>query len=130
MDLQTAARQYLGVKFHHQGRQPWALDCGGLLIIAANDLGVTLSDVSGYSRMPDGVTLKATMDKQLTKVNRKPQPNDILLMAFRHNPQHIGIVTDLNGKLGIIHAFEGVKEVTEHILDDVWLKRIKAVYTL
>ncbi len=130
MDLQTAARQYLGVKFHHQGRQPWALDCGGLLILAAKDLGVELEDVAGYSRMPDGVTLKATMEKQLSHANRKPQPNDILLMAFRHNPQHIAIVTDLNGGLGIIHAYEGVKCVTEHILDDVWLKRIRKVYTL
>jgi len=130
MDLQAAARKYMGVKFHHQGRQPWALDCGGLLIIAANDLGKTLDDVAGYSRMPDGVTLQATMEKQLTRVNRPLQPNDVLLMAFRKNPQHVAIVTSLNGGLGMIHAYEGVECVTEHVLDEVWRKRIRAVYEL
>lgn len=126
MDLQTAARQYLGVKFAHQGRSEWALDCAGLAILAARDIGFEASDIHGYSRMPDGRTLKEVMDSQLTRVNRPPRPNDILLMRFKKNPQHIGIVTDS----GIIHSHESVGCVIEHGLDDRWRKRIVAVYEL
>lgn len=126
MDLQTAARKYLDVKFHHQGRQPWALDCLGLCVVAARDIGREFDDAKGYSKTPDGVTLKSEMDRQLTRVNRKPQPNDILLMRFQKNPQHVAIVTDE----GIIHSYEGVGKVVEHGLDERWRKRIVAVYEL
>ena len=126
MDLQTAARQYLGVKFHHQGRQPWALDCAGLLILAARDIGREGNDLKGYSRIPDGVTLQAILNSQLKRVFRKPKPNDILLLRFRKNPQHIAIATDI----GIIHSYESIGHVVEHGLDEKWIKRIVAVYEL
>lgn len=126
MDLQTAARQYLGVKFHHQGRQPWALDCAGLVVLSAGDTGRDVKDLKGYSRIPDGVTLQAIMNSQLKRVIRDPKPNDILLMRFKKNPQHIAIATDN----GIIHSYESVGCVVEHGLDDRWRKRILAVYEL
>jgi hypothetical protein len=126
MDLQTAARNYLDVKFHHQGRQPWALDCVGLVILAMRDIGYNPVDSSGYSRMPDGIMLQTAMNTQLTQVSRRPEPNDILLMRIRRSPQHIAIATDQ----GIIHSYESVGKVVEHDLDARWRKRIVAVYTL
>ncbi len=126
MELYEAAREYLGIQFKHQGRYEHGVDCGGLLILAARKKGIFLQDITGYYRMPDDVELKNTMDAQLIKVSRKPQPNDILLMAFHKNPQHIAIVTPK----GIIHAYEGVGKVVEHNLDERWLKRIRGVYTL
>lgn len=127
MELFEAAREYEGVKFQHQGRYEWGLDCGGLLILSARKVGRYLYDIDGYSRMPDGKTLKDTMDDQLLKVTRTElKPNDILLMRFMGHPQHIAIVTDK----GMIHAWEKSGKVVEHRIDDKWRNRIRGVYIL
>lgn len=125
-DLQTAARQYLGVPFRHQGRNALGLDCGGLLVVAAADLGRILDDIKGYARTPDGKTLVAVMERNLKRVNRKPEPNDIILFKLRKYPQHIAICTDI----GIIHAHADNGKVVEHGLDDKWRSMIVGVFEL
>lgn len=125
MDLQTAARAYLDVPFHHQGRNKAGMDCGGLLVLSSHDIGVILEDLQGYARQPDGITMQAELDRQLNRVHRQPQANDVLLMRFRKHPQHIAIKTDN----GIIHAFEKAGKVVEHTLDKKWRSRIVGVYT-
>lgn len=129
MDIVEAARLYLGTPFKHQGRHEHGVDCGGLLILAAREMGIYLEDIGGYHRMPDNVVLKKALDAQLTRQNRGGSNTvygDILLMAFRRNPQHIAIRTDF----GIIHAHQDSGGVIETSLDERWIKRIKGVYTL
>lgn len=125
MDLVTAARGWLGVKFMHQGRSRLGVDCGGLLVLAAADIGKMIEDVKGYSRMPDGVTLKASLDKQFISVPKSDmKPGDILLIAFRKEPQHVAIKTDM----GLIHSHENSGGVVEHNLDQQWRNMIRGVY--
>lgn len=129
MDIVEAARLFLGTPFKHQGRYSYGVDCGGLLILAAREMGVYLQDIQGYYRMPDDQVLKAALDDQLIRTSRGKDNTlygDILLMAFRKNPQHIAIRTDK----GIIHAHEDSGGVIETNLDERWKKRIKGVYTL
>jgi cell wall-associated NlpC family hydrolase len=123
--LVTAAREYLGTPFKHQGRSIRGIDCGGLLVLACKDIGIELDDIGGYSRMPDGITMKAEFDRQLVRV-AEAQAGDVYIMAFFKHPQHVAIVTDI----GIIHAFEGVDKVVEHNLDARWKSRIKGIYRL
>lgn len=129
MDIVEAARLYLGTPFKHQGRYKHGIDCGGLLILAAREMGIYLQDIPGYHRMPDDQTLKAALDTQLIRTSRGKDNTlygDILLMAFRKNPQHIAIRTDK----GIIHAHEDSGGVIETNLDERWRKRIRGVYIL
>ena len=126
MDLVEAAREWLDVPFHHQGRNRVGIDCAGLVIVCAKELGIEFEDIKGYARTPDGVTLERELDRQLTKVKREPISGDVLLMRIRREPQHIAIKTDI----GIIHAYQGAGKVVEHNLDDKWRKRIKGVYSL
>lgn len=126
MDLVESARLYLDVPFQHQGRYEWAVDCGGLLILAARNLGIYLQDIRGYSREPDGVTLKQSLDDQLIRVSRPPMYGDVMLMAFQKNPQHIAIRTDT----GMIHAYAHAGKVVEHVFSEKWQSRVKGVYTL
>lgn len=129
MDIVEAARLYLGTPFKHQGRYSYGIDCGGLLILAAREMGIYLQDIPGYHRMPDDQELKAALDTQLIRTSRGKDNTlygDILLMAFRKNPQHIAIRTDK----GIIHAHEDSGGVIETNLDERWKKRIRGVYTL
>lgn len=126
MDLVQAARTFEGTPFRHQGRAKWALDCAGLLILSALKMGKAFDDIKGYSRSPDGRTLKAELDRQLNRVSREAEYGDVLLMRFGRAPQHLAIKTDK----GIIHAYEAAGGVVEHRLDDKWSRRIIAVYEL
>lgn len=125
----AAARSYIGCRYHHQGRNRAGIDCAGLVVAVARDVGLSAADMSGYARIPDGKALKAHLDGQAKQVPiSQRQPGDILLMKFERGlPQHLAIVTDY----GMIHAYAGTRktgEVVEHRIDDMWATRILAVY--
>lgn len=127
MSLALAAKAYEGVPFRHQGRSRAGLDCGGLLIVAAADVGRVLTDLKGYARQPDGRQLKALLDSQLTPIAiRDMQTDDVLLMRFSKHPQHVAIKTDT----GLIHAYQDAGEVVEQGLDKKWRNRIVGAYRL
>lgn len=127
-EIVAAARSYLGVRWHHQGRNRAGLDCIGLVIAVARDLGLSDYDIGGYARVPDGKTLRATMAQQMDVLKREPLPGDVLLFAFQRNPLHTAIVTDAPGGLGMIHAFANKRMVVEHRLDEVWRSRIVCAF--
>ena len=123
-DIVTTAREYLGVRWHHQGRNCAGIDCIGLVIAVTQRLGLSDFDTADYGRIPDGARLRAGLDLQLDRV-AVWQPGDVLLMRFEQNPQHVAIVTDI----GIIHAHVMMRKVVEHGLDDTWRKRIVGAYS-
>ena len=59
-DVVAAARAHIGTPWQHQGRlRGVALDCAGLVIMVARDLGIVEPDfdIRGYGRAPDGTML-------------------------------------------------------------------------
>lgn len=126
----SAARQWIGTPFHHQGRVMGAgCDCIGLVVGVAIALGVPVRDASGYSRTPSGGHLQAALDAQLDRV-QAVEPGRIVLMRFDGEPQHVGIVSrsEFTGELTLIHAWAQARRVVEHHLDDTWHSRITAIY--
>jgi cell wall-associated NlpC family hydrolase len=120
----NAARAYLGCRYHHQGRTRAGIDCAGLLVCVAREVGIsTEGDQMGYSRTPDGMSLKRALDDFGVRVDTF-QPGDFLLMRFDSQPQHIAIVTDV----GIIHSYLSARRVVEHRLSDDWRARIVRAY--
>lgn len=103
------ARSLIGTKFHHQGRVPGVgLDCAGVLIVTAWITGKKPRsfDVTGYPRIPDGVTLQRLCDENLDRV-WELQPGDIALIRWQKSDapaQHLGIVGDHPNGLSLIHA--------------------------
>lgn len=120
----AAAESYLGTRWHHQGRSRAGVDCIGLLVCVARDLGMTVNDSTGYSRQPDGRQLRAAVEAHLVQV-AEPQPADVLLMRFEREPQHVALMADGGD---IIHAYAGARKVVRHRLDELWAGRIVAVY--
>lgn len=114
------ARTYLGVKYRHQGRSRLAVDCAGLALCVAADLGIPCSPVDGYSRRPDG-TLVDALKEQTEPLTGAPQAGDIAVFQWNGEPMHVAILTAPDR---IIHAFAINREVVEHRLDDRWLRRI------
>lgn len=123
----SAARRYLGVRYRHQGRNRQGLDCIGLLICVARDVGyVAEGDRLDYSRQHNGVALRAGLDANAVPIAvDQYKPGDILLMRFDTLPQHVAIVTDK----GMIHSFLTARRVVEHRLSDDWQARIVAAYS-
>jgi len=124
-DIIDTARQYIGTGFHHTGRvKGVGIDCAGLLICVARDLGLQHYDVQGYSRVPSGSEFERHLDTNLDRITAI-EPGCILLMAFDSEPQHVAICTSLTS---IIHAHFEVRRCVEHDLDALWLSRVRAIY--
>ncbi len=123
-DFVAAARSYVGVPFRHQGRTRHGVDCIGLVVCAARDIGLTLADRTDYPRDPNGL-LPLEMARQFAPVE-SPQAGDILLMRFRGEPQHVAIL----GGAALIHSYASIGRVVEHGLDAKWRRRIVAAYRL
>lgn len=127
-DIVAAARSLLDTPFRHQGRLPGvALDCAGLVIAVARQLGLRHADQAGYGRIPANGLLEAALEAQpgLHRVALADrQPGDVLLMFFSREPQHLAI----DAGDTIIHSYCDVGKVVEHRLDASWESRIVRVY--
>jgi len=129
-DIIAAARSCLGTPFQHQGRlKGIALDCAGMVVCVANEIGADYFDQQGYSRTPSGNLLAEALSAQpcLDSLANPAErlPGDLLLFRFGIEPQHIAILgyDDL-----VIHSYEHVGICCEHLLDDKWARRIARVY--
>lgn len=123
----SAARALIGTPFRHQGRLPGiALDCAGVVIVVADQLGLPYADEYGYARQPSSGRLEAALAIQpgLVRIMGEPQAGDVLLMRFASEPQHLGICAGES----LIHAWEAAGKVVEHRIDAVWKRRIVAIY--
>ena len=117
-EIVAAARAQLATPWVHQGRLPGvALDCLGLVIVVARQLGFVAPDFdeNGYGRAPDGVRLPEGLARHLIQIPRAQMaPGDVVAMAFDKHPQHVGIVVPYrHGGLAMIHAASRSGKVEE-----------------
>ncbi len=129
VEVVRAARGTLGTRFRHQGRVPGrGLDCAGVVVAAAQAVGIAGYDVAGYGRLPQGDAMRRHLEAAgCREIEVKAaKPGDIYLMRFDADPQHLALVTDI----GVLHAYAGVGRVVEHRLDDIWRARIVSAYRL
>lgn len=122
------ARTYLNTPFHHQARlKGVGIDCIGLVVCVAKELGITVEDRTDYSDQPDGVTLIQKLEENLDCLPLEDlQPGDIVAIWFsnKKHPQHVAIVSDV----GLIHTYSHVGKVVEHRINDVWRNRLHSGY--
>lgn len=138
----TAARGWLGTRFHHQGRvrrsatHAGGVDCLGLLVGVARELdlrnrqGIPLAsfDETDYPHQPDGIRLRRRLAELLAAVPASEiQPGDILLLNIDNHPQHLAIVSFDNA---MIHAYAQARAVVEHPIDGWWRAAITASYRI
>ena len=129
-------RELVGVRWHHQGRDPvLGVDCIGLVIVYLRSLGYTINDRTDYAHDPDGSlyaeTVRALGDPvaEGKDAGQHVQPGDVVLMEFsRHKPRHAGIIGDHPHGVTIIHADDRERRVVEHRADDKWKRRIVGVW--
>jgi len=118
------ARSYVGTPFLHQGRLPGVgLDCIGVIVCAAHEIGINLIDSTDYDREPNSDKLQSEIQKQLVRVIMLI-PGDILLIAYMRDPRHTAIYTGST----IIHAHNRVDKVVEHNIDDRLMSHVKSIW--
>jgi NlpC/P60 family putative phage cell wall peptidase len=127
-----SVRACIGTPFKHQGRHKGVgLDCVGLVRWPVIDVPLhayTAQDnFTQYGRSPVPSAMGAKLAEYFVEIPiADAQPGDILWFKVRHDPQHLGILTDTGT---IIHAIaNGPHKVVEHILDARWKERIVKAY--
>ena len=129
------ARRWLGTRYRHQGRvRGVGVDCLGLLICVARELGVVAADfdINGYSRQPDGDTFQRGCEHYMQAITRaEALPGDVVSIAFGGHPMHAAILGDYaHGGLSLIHALANARKCVEHRFDDVWQSRVAGWYRM
>ncbi len=82
-----------------------------------------------YSKEPDGAYLIQKLTGLLEEVPiAEARAGDLALFKVRENPQHLAILSDYEGGLGMIHSFAPSRRVVEHRLDDEWKSKIIKVF--
>jgi cell wall-associated NlpC family hydrolase len=124
----AAARQWLGVRFAHQGRSDMGLDCAGLVIVVGRELGLLPAelDVLAYARRPDGRSLVEHCAAHLDRIPLGDlSVGDVAVFRIERDPQHLAIVGDYHaGGFSMIHAYAPSRKVVENRLDTVWAQRL------
>ncbi|MDE3060454.1 MAG: hypothetical protein KGJ06_05535, partial [Pseudomonadota bacterium] len=113
----ASARGWTGTRFHHQGRlkktasHKGGVDCLGLLAGVAGELNLrdhngeelAAFDEIDYSHRPDASKLRAKLAELLLRVPvQEISPGDIALLRIDGSPQHLAIISDFGGGLGMI----------------------------
>lgn len=139
-----AARGWVGTPFAHQGRiKGRAVDCVGLVLCVAEELGIdgACSSPESWTRQPKysqygpepfrGKVFNECVER-LEKVqdSESIKVGDILSLRVPLTPCHVAIVSEHNGVLYMIHAYNGGtnKKCCEHVLDSAWRRRIAGVF--
>lgn len=130
-ELVLAAYGFLGTPFHHQGRLPGVgLDCAGVVVCALKQIGYAVADRQGYGRIPSQNIFTSAVTEHCDIIQQGDVlPGDLMMFAFRDEPQHIAIVSAVNPTM-LIHAYQDVGRVVENSLDATWQSRLRGCYRL
>ena len=118
-DVVAAVRACVGTRFRAQGRTPGlALDCVGVVLVAARAAGMGLPAAPAYALGGDH---EADIDRVLetcgcTRIEGA-EPGDILVIAPAPRQRHLAVVTPS----GVVHAHAGLGRVVEGPIDPNWI---------
>lgn len=130
-EICEAARTYEGVPYRHQGRGRNAIDCAGLPIVVAHDLGISGFDTASYSRRPRPHEFdRAMIEAGCTQIPmRDMAPGDILRLAEPRWPVHCAILDeDDRGRRWVIHAYLTARKVIRERYTSGVEARVRSVW--
>ncbi|MEG3437662.1 NlpC/P60 family protein [Pannus brasiliensis CCIBt3594] len=126
-EIIVTARSYLKTPYVHQGRvKGIGIDCAGLVICVARELGLSDFDVDGYGRRSEGVEMFELFRKVCGEPIERPRPGDILMFE-KGDWRHCGIFSMMEDA-SIIHTHRLAKACVEHRLDDYWRNLIYSAF--
>lgn len=132
-EIVARAREWINTPFVDQGRvQGEGVDCAGIVEMVPKSLGAYADAViKPYSRNPDPVRMRAELEKHLDVIGFKYLlPADIIWFRVERQPQHLGIITEVEPDLRMVHASNvaSVMKVVETGVSSYWKKRVQGCY--
>ena len=135
-ELADAAKGYIGTPWHHQGRKKGiGIDCVGLLIGVAKEIGFIVRDREGYPLYPNDVSsmLLEIFDEHKLKRTDEVKKGNILAFCFGKAkfPSHVGVVVE-GGEM--VHAMNFKSKsmklytVRQHIYNGPWIGRTHSIW--
>ena len=132
-DLITEARKYIDVKYSPCGVSDNALDCIGVLALAAENIGIAPKEMMDnirdntipFARTP---VLYKQLHKYLKRIDKKDlKPADIMLFREPNGTfaTHVALYTG-DGK--ILHSNMKVKKVIEVHISDYWWNNLAGIF--
>ncbi len=117
-DIITAARDWIGVPWRHQGRcRQGGVDCVGLIVVVARRLDFELEDVQGYQRQSDGLKLMKALHVRFHKIPvNHCKKGDIGVFKESSFPIHVGVLNPEKSNRTVIHAHARRRQVLEESL--------------
>lgn len=128
-EIVAEARTYVEAKtkWRHQGRTKIACDCIGLVIGIMEHFDVPYTDVTGYSRNPDGKFVEILKDHFVWREVQTPRHGCVVVLRDNFQPCHVGIIVEKWGKLYIIHSDALKRRVVEEEYDQFWKSKFRCV---
>lgn len=122
--IAAAALAYRGAPWRHLGRSITGMDCIGLVIAVARDVGAKPADFDlHYDRRPDG-TMAGMLREHLRPVSvRRATQGTVVVVATGLAGHHVGIMLD---DRRFIHATSG-RGVAVDVFDHNWRQRVARV---
>lgn len=129
------ARAWLGTRWQHQASlKGIGCDCIGLVAGVARELGIEAAaefyaspNLRTYGRSAHPALIEGC-ERLLDRIDLADTDlGDVLVMKFETEPQHFGIVSNLEPPY-MVHAFAQARKVVEHRIDALWLSRILRAY--
>ena len=102
------------------------LDCAGLVIIAAQAAGITLTAPAAYAYPVDGAQLIASLTSNGLRPTDTITSACLLLFQLGGQPQHLALATSATT---MIHAYAPAKQVVETTIGAAWQNRLIGIYT-
>lgn len=119
-----AARSYLGVKWRHLGRDRHGVDCVGLLLCAARDVGMSPPQPDPYARGHRGPQMLAAVrnvGRQVPITERRL--GDVLVFRDVRFCAHLGVLSMKYGVEHVINArTDRGKVIEEPMAGEPWAK--------
>lgn len=121
-DIVAEARTWIGTRWQHQARvKGVATDCIGLVggVALALDLPGAKEwaadrELHNYGKTPMPEVLIGGCERFMQRIPLvAADVGDVLVMAFRHDPQHFAIISE-RSPMYIVHAYAQARRVVEN----------------
>jgi cell wall-associated NlpC family hydrolase len=132
-EIVTAARRWLGTAARHQGRVRGAgVDCVGIWIGIARDLGRPPPEIGWYGQFPHEADVRSWLDRNMvlawdrsSDTDPNPLPGQLGLFRWVGTAIHLAVIT---GAATMLHAYAPAGRVIEHPIAGGWMHRLVALY--
>lgn len=129
-EIARAAESYLGTPYRRKGRSRAGLDCVGLLVLVARDVGldVSFADIPDYPDQPDG-RLMPIFGQHLVRIGQQSRGvGSVVVFTRGPSPCHAAIITTTAGQY--VHAHNLRERVCRGSLRTIGAMRAVAFFDL